>query len=453
MARSLDLDQLMTQARRWLGREPLTGIELAQRLGISQSSASRLIQHHRAQILTTGQARRTRHVLRRLVADVETPVPIYEIDEQGSVRRIAWLHPVAATGYHVETCCSDVDSATYDDWPWFLHQLRPAGFLGRHVARQYPMLGYGEEPRLWSGDQLLRYLSRYGCSASGALIIGDSALEQWLRIADAPPPADIPAEEQYPRLVNDVLAGAPPGSSAEGEQPKFLVARTASRPERLVKFSPPCSDAVGRRIADLLIAEHHALGTLSSAGIDAAASSIVEAGGRIFLEAERFDRTPTGRIGLLSLEAFDLQFVGDAGRNRWPPIVQRLIRDARLPESVLGTVQRLHAFGHFIGNNDMHPGNLSFVVRGHRVSRVSPAYDMAPMSLSPVRGELSQCELTIAPSAALSRTAWEWAATAAENCWRRIAVDPRVSPGFRVFAETCVGRVASARDIVRRFAD
>ena len=453
MARSLDPDDLMMRARRWLSTEALSGTELGERLRVSQPTVSRLIRQYREQILTTGKARRTRHILRRPVADVATPAPVHEIDRAGNSRRIAWLHPVATTGFHVESCCDDVDAATYDDWPWFLHQLRPSGFLGRRIAGLHPTLGLLEEPQLWSADQLLRYLNCLGWNGSGALIVGEPAFGQWLAAADAPTPVDVPPELLYPRLVDDVMAGAPPGSSAAGEQPKFLVARTVTRPERLVKFSPPTADAVGRRVADLLIAEHYALRTLSAEGFTAASSSIVEADGRVFLETERFDRTPAGRVGLLSLEALDLEFVGDGGRNRWPQIVRRLVDHGRLPEAVLGTVQRMHAFGHLIGNDDMHTGNLSFVVRGQRVLDVAPAYDMAPMRFSPVSGELPLRELTPAPRPEATRSAWAWAVAAAATCWRAVAEDARVSASFQQLAADCAARVESTRSLVRRLPE
>jgi hypothetical protein len=392
-------------------------------------------------------------VLRRTVADVKTPVPVYEVDREGESRRIAWLHPVAASRFHVESCSEDVDSATYDDWPWWLHQLRPAGFLGRHIAGLYPTLGLPEEPSHWSGDQLLRYLNHYSSNSSGALIIGEPALTRWLRSVEASTPEDVSPENQYPILVNDVLAGAPPASSAEGEQPKFLVSRTASRPERLVKFSPLIRDAAGRRVADLLIAEHHALRTLTARGISAASSTILQAEGRVFLESVRFDRTRRGRLGLLSLEPIDLEFVGDGGRNRWPRIVRRLIELERVPKSVLLTVQRLHAFGVLIGNNDMHTGNLSFMVRGHRVLSLAPAYDMVPMAFSPIRGEVPEQELNLTLSPDVPRSVWEWAILAAESFWFDVAADVRISDGFRRLSEQCISRLRSAMNGLRRLPE
>lgn len=453
MPRAVDPKDLMMQARRWLGSEPLTGTELAARLGVSQPTVSRLLRQNQALILTTGAARRTRYQLRRPIADVAAPVPIHEIDANGTARLVAWLHPVRSTGFHVESVCVDVETATYGDWPWWLHSLRPAGFLGRHVAARHPDLSLPDEPRHWSGDQVLRYLSHHGTSGSGALIVGEPALERWVRSVDAELLKEVPPQDLYPTLVDDVLAGAPPGSSADGEQPKFLVARTAIRPERLVKFSPPASEAIGLRVADLLIAEDHALKTLSSEGLAAARSTVVQAGGRVFLETERFDRTATGRIGLLTLESLDLEFFGDGGRNRWPQIVRRLIDVRRLPDSVLRPVQQLHAFGKFIGNDDMHTGNLSFRVRGHRVLDVAPAYDMSPMRFSPIRGEIPDRDLNLAPSTAATRSVWGWAAQAAERFWLHVAADDRISSGFRRLAEQCALQVRASPSMIRRLPE
>lgn len=147
MPAPLDAEELMTRARRWLASGPVSGTELAARLGVSQPTVSRLLRERRAEILTTGRARRTRHILRRRVPEIGPSTSIYEVDEIGASRRVAILHPVGATGFHVESACEDVETKTYDDWPWFLHQLRPGGFLGRRLSARFPELGLPEDPR------------------------------------------------------------------------------------------------------------------------------------------------------------------------------------------------------------------------------------------------------------------------------------------------------------------
>lgn len=63
----------------------------------------------------------------------------------------------------------------------------------------------------------------------------------------------------YTRMARDILAYGCPGSSAAGEQLKFLATLVPSRRYVIVKFSPPLEGSVARRLADLLICEHLAL--------------------------------------------------------------------------------------------------------------------------------------------------------------------------------------------------
>jgi hypothetical protein len=61
---------------------------------------------------------------------------------------------------------------------------------------------------------------------------------------------------------------------------------------------------------NLLVCEHLALQTLLDAGVSAAKTQILTGAGRVFLEAERFDRTAQGRVGMVSLMVFDAEYVG-----------------------------------------------------------------------------------------------------------------------------------------------
>ena len=101
-----------------------------------------------------------------------------------------------------------------------------------------------------------------------------------------------------------------PGSSAGGEQPKFCTIHSGRHV--LVKFSPASDSAVSQRMRDLLVCEHLALQTLAQAGRPAATTQIFLAAGRVFLESERFDRTPQGRIAMVSLEVYDSEYIGKA---------------------------------------------------------------------------------------------------------------------------------------------
>jgi hypothetical protein len=72
------------------------------------------------------------------------------------------LHAVLPDGFYVEPLVEGFDAAFHGDLPYFLNDLRPSGFLDRHVARQHPELELPDDSRLWSGTQTLRYLGLHG---------------------------------------------------------------------------------------------------------------------------------------------------------------------------------------------------------------------------------------------------------------------------------------------------
>jgi hypothetical protein len=191
------------------------------------------------------------------------------------------------SGFH-ETEPVSFESPT--DLPWFLQDARPSGFLGRAWARAHAGRGWPADPGRWTGDDVLRYATRYGTDLPGAFVVGDFAREQLERRPDRTAVGDVSTE--YPLRAARALSEAPWASSAGGEQPKFAVAIAdeGGVHHRLVKFSPPLETPGGRRWADLLVVEHLVHQLLRDRGIAAASSRIVDAGGRRFLDVDRFDR-------------------------------------------------------------------------------------------------------------------------------------------------------------------
>lgn len=360
-------------------RGPLGAPELCRALGVSQPTFSRAVAAEPA-VLVAGRARATRYAAHRTILGVESPIPVYELTARGSAH-LATLHPVHPRGFYVEP--AGALGGWYDDVPWFLQDLRPTGFLGRQVPREVPQLGLPADVRYWSGDHVLAWLRHEGVHPVGNLVVGDTAL---VRALGAPPPNPVAGTAaEYAELAIRALAEGLPGSSAAGEQPKFLATR-AGVPV-LVKFSPPVGDAAGARVADLLRAEHLALEAIAAAGLPAARSRVIEGGERVFLEVERFDRLPGGgRAGVVSLEAVSAAFVG--GVHGWTAEVEALVRLRRVPASALPTARWLDQFGAFIANTDRHSGNLSFRFAGGVVGEVAPAYDMLPMHYFPRSGSI-----------------------------------------------------------------
>jgi hypothetical protein len=227
------------------------------------------------------------------------------------------------------------------------------------------------------------------------------------------------------------MAGDPAGSSAGGEQPKFTVRlEDGELRHLLVKFSPPVSSQEGRRWADLLVCEHLALQTVCEAGFCAARTQIREAGGRLFLEVERFDRTGRfGRRPLVSLGAIDDEFFGR--RDNWIAAAGRFEKGRMIPPEEAAAMRWLSAFGTLIHNTDQHFGNVSLIPLKEERFTLAPAYDVLPMFYRPVGSEITprRNEVPLPPAGASMQ--WEEAGRWAARFWRKAAEDERISPEFR----------------------
>jgi hypothetical protein len=439
------------ELRAFLARGPSNAVDAAAHLGIHQSAFSRLVQESRSQLLIVGRARATRYMARRQVFDLGDAFPIYEVSEDGGARRLGILHAVLPHAFYFESLVEDAHPGHFEDLPYFTHDLRPAGFLGRLVPRRLAGLNLPGDIQLWTADQTLSYLCQHGWNLPGNLIVGEEAFRTHL--AQAAQPSDVvhPHERsvRYPELAEAVMSWGVPGSSAGGEQPKFLRSDPDGARALLVKFSPPVADATSARIADLLVAEHLALAHLRSAGRPAAHTELVQAGGRLFLEVERFDRMAGGgRRGLISLFALDAQFVGSfAG---WVPAARALQRQGVIDAAAVDEVRWLSLFGRLIANTDMHEGNLSFFARGTRITDLAPAYDMSPALYAPTQGHLRTPPFQVPIPDPADGALWPSARAAAEQVWRAVATHPLVSPEFRAVARDNERTVAAAGALERR---
>lgn len=413
---------------------PRSGPELCRLLGISQPTFSRLIRRL-PEILSIGAARSTRYAARREISGIEGPLRVYELGLAPARRPLAVLHPIQPRGFHVE---SEAPIAGFtDDLPWFLNDLRPGGFLGRRIPPDVPHLDLPHDVRLWSGDQVLRWLIDCGVEVVGNLVVGEEAAR---RVWEDPLPQPVEGTaREYTRFAERAMAQGFPGSSAGGEQPKFLALRGGHHV--LVKFSPPLSDRVGRRVGDLLRAEHLALRQLTASGLSAARTRLVEGEGRAFLEVERIDRVgERGRRGLISMLSLDAEFAG-VGRS-WTECAEALVGLGELSSSVLPDVRWLDRFGALIGNTDRHGANLSFRFEGGRVGDLAPAYDMLPMHFYPRGGGVVDGPYAI-PEVAEE---WDGPLGAAQRFWESVAMWPGMSSEFVEIARESRARLAGLAD-------
>lgn len=290
-----------------------------------------------------------------------------------------WFSAVAAAHSHLS-----------DGLPYFLQDMWPQGFIGRTVPRRFPELALPERLTDWNDSHVLTYLSQRGEDCIGNLIVGDESLRRYLR--EFHPARTFRSlsqrQKEYPKLAAAAIAGTAPGSSAGGEHPKFTTSLQAGKRVRhvLVKFSPSGTDAVSRRWADLLISEHLAIQTLRGAQLTSASTELLNTDGRIFLEADRFDRTgERGRVGVVSLAAVADNFLGR--RDNWISAATALARSNRISLHDADLIRRLTTFGQLIGNTDMHYGNLSFYFSFGAPLSLAPVYDMLPMLYAPITAD------------------------------------------------------------------
>lgn len=409
--------------------------EIQQRFNYSQPTVSRLLKQLCDKIIIIGNARSRRYTKLRDVKGLGGGFPIYRIDADGNAHLLGTLFAVAQDQFFWRPV--GAGEQLFRSLPWFLADLHPEGFVGRAFVRQlHQELGLPARSVDWNEDHALTALARRGEDTMGNLVIGHESIDRYFRMVRELP-ADVLSEdipESYSRLAHEAMAGQPAGSSAGGEHPKFtaIIEQGGIVQNVLVKFSPPVSTIEGRRWADLLICEHHALRIIEqNAGIPSAQSSILEAGGRVFLEVIRFDRTGMfGRLPIISLRAVDNEFYGF--QDNWINAANRMANNGRLSALEAGWLRWLSVFGSLIGNDDQHFGNISLImVDGSKQFKLAPAYDVLPMAYRPMDGAAPTRPFT--PQAVIAGAPSEWSSAleCANSFWERTKVDTRISEGFR----------------------
>ncbi|MBN6739267.1 type II toxin-antitoxin system HipA family toxin YjjJ [Acidithiobacillus sp. MC6.1] len=410
--------------------------QLTESTGVSQPTISRALTAMGDQIVRIGSGPSIQYAIRDasrgIVARGIVDVPVYRVDADGRLRPLGRLIPVRREGYVMR----QEDGATqhFDGWPWWLYDMRPQGFLGRAYARRYAdELGLPASLSEWDHLHALRALLRHGEDAVGNLLLGDRAREHFLSQMAPAPIEDADRGNAYARLADEATRGELPGSSAGGEQPKFVTyAMTPAGPRHvLVKFSTRDQNPVSERWRDLLLAEHVAAQTLQAAGRQAGNTRLLDHGGQRFLESERFDRVgPLGRRALISLAAMDGEFVG-MGTGAWPDAVLRLANEGHVHPDARASTAFLYAFGILIGNTDMHFGNLSFMGDHGRPYTLAPAYDMLPMGFSPrSSGDLPNTLPEPSIGSSVDNQTWASALEVARDYLRRLQASGDFSHGF-----------------------
>lgn len=406
-----DLGHVIEQV---LSAGPRTAAELMEALAISQPTLSRSIQAL-SQTVTSFRVhglRTPRYArLRRLPLGLDARQRIYRYLGQGDIRPFADVEFLSG-GATLER----VGGVTtlYEGLPPYMAFAAPSGFLGRQLAqdasRSQP---FPAGLRDWGDDHRIAWLFTQGLNLPGNLVFGDVSLQKAMDLRDAAP---IPATKKLAHYVDmaSTLKAAAYGSSAGGEQPKFL-SLVEGAGHVIVKFAKR-----GSRMAELLPLEHLALRSLEEAAVPAASTRLLVADDYVFLEVVRFDRAGAiGRIGMLSAGSVDDEFFGM--RDSWSQFAARCEQAKVLSRVDARHVDTMAAFSELIGNTDRHFDNISLLIdEDGEYEGIAPAYDILPMRYASIGGgmdpDLTPIEPKIGTIGARPEV-WERAARAAERFW------------------------------------
>ena len=414
-----------------------TVVQLQAATGKSQSSLSLAISSLGGRVCKLGAARSTRYALTQPILGLPASQPITLTTEQGDLLNFGDLTFLRGQFTHVHSMQGTQWLTDKNKLPWFLEPLRPQGFLGRQLVRLSPNLP--ADPDAWTTEQVLYMAALHAGDPPGAFNLGPV---MGRLVHDAPPtPADRPAH--YDAMARGIGSTLPAASSAGGEQPKFVTETGGAATDHqhvIVKFSPPRGTPFGERWHELLHLEHLALSVLHEHGAAAASTRIVESKERTYLESERFDRVGIeGKRHVVAAHSVHDEFI-KTPRQNWVTTCAALVTQKLLSPHDLQQVARQYFFGQYIGNTDMHFGNLSFFVEDVTKPhfQVTPAYDMLPMMWRPGvhSGELDTSpirpQLQTAGYASDALAAREWALDFWERATKLEALSSALTKACRI---------------------
>ena len=404
-------------------------------LGLSQPTVSRTIRALQDEILVAGSGRSTLYSLKREIRSLGFEFPVFIVDESGQAEHVADLVSIQPRNWMVKSKIKEINSKTYSDLPYWLDDIRAAGFIGRLIPQRFPELFFPKDIQRWVTDDHIQYLVTSAWDTIGNIIIGERPFELYTQNKHKQSPGIplIKRGQEYQKLADELVLLGEPGSSAGGEQPKFLT--TKANTPVLVKFSPKDISPTAQRRKELLIAEHLCLEVLRESGFDAAKSEIIEVGEQIFLELERFDRVGAfGRKGIISLNAIDLEFAGVI--DSWRKVAIALLQKKKLTKEDFKEILLRYYFGLCTANGDMHAGNISFYSHGEKLLGLAPVYDMLPMDYSPIYEQARPFIFSPPNLLPNEKEFWIEVVPIAIKFWKKLITHKKISAEFKVVAKS-----------------
>ena len=391
-----------------------------------------------------GAARSTRYCLKQDILGLQPQQRLGWEDSEG--KQHDWGELIFLHANWLHTRSPNQDWLTHRSLPWFLTPMRARGFLGRSYTRIRP--DFPSDPEQWSLAQILHIAAQYQTNPPGAFSMSPLAG----RIIDEVGTLATQRLDQYDQSAKQIGSTLPAASSAGGEQPKFLSEYSHAEGWRhcIVKFTPPHGTPFGQRWRALLKLERLALQTLSEHRIAAASTHLLQSAQRTYLESVRFDRIGMfGKRHVVAISALHDEFVKSSWAD-WVTTSEALAKQSLITAQELSQIATIFAFGHFIGNTDMHSGNLSFFVDDVITPkiRLAPVYDMLPMMWKPdiYQGALSDSPVRQQFMPAGFAQEQEQARTWAIEFWEQAAL-------LDIGTDLKAASVESARRLRTNFAD
>ncbi len=442
---SSGVDPRWTALASLLRAGPRSAKELVDALAISQPTLSRTIQSHPDELTSfrISGLRTPQYALLRTPHPTLLPrQTVYRILSNGAIEPFAEIEFLAGGGTLERT---PRETVRYDGLPPYIVFSSPTGFLGRQVARDAAAaLHVPESLQDWSEDHRIAYLFSRGVNLAGNLVYGEASLQREMDFRNAPSVSSAEKHQHYVAMATE-LRDAAYGSSAGGEQPKFL-SLVEDSGHVIVKFAK-----IGSRMASLLPLEHAALRTLEHIGVPAAKTQVFSAGDHVFLEVQRFDRLGRhGRVGMLSCGAIDDEYFGS--RDTWSEFAARCEKAGYLTRDDAHHLNVLAAFSELIGNTDRHFENISMLLAENGdFAGLAPAYDILPMRYASIGGGVDPALHPITPrvgAIGAKPAVWQRAAQAAHLFWQSVQQDAVGFPVSAEFRELAHRNLAAAQTFV-----
>lgn len=423
----------------------MSAAQLVAALGVSQPTLSRTIQGL-ADSVTSFRVKGDRTpkyaLLRELPQGLNARQRIYRHLSSGSIEPFAEVEFLSG-GSTLERMGSG--ARLYEGLPPYMSFATPSGFLGRQLAHEAAKApGFPASLKDWNDDHRVAYLFTMGMNLPGNLVFGDTSLQKELDFRRLHP---TPAKDKLACYVGMAaqLRGAAYGSSAGGEQPKFLWLMEDSG-HVIVKFAK-----LGSRMAELLPLEHLALRALGEVGIPASRTQLLASEDYVFLEVQRFDRIGlNGRVGMLSAGAVDDEVFGK--RDSWPEFAARCEQAKYLSTEDARRVDTMAAFSELIGNSDRHFENISLLIREDgEFQGIALAYDILPMRYASIGGGVDPDLSTIDPKVGTigaKPEVWARAYAAAERFWNAAQSEVLEAPLSLAMKDLAARNLVRAREFV-----